>query len=92
MNVLAPELSALMTIFRSVGPVISTLQAATRQQSGSPPRRNGASLAEEVEGRRVRLTGDPRVQDLAGRMTKLEKIGCRRSRGGRLEPCPITGR
>jgi hypothetical protein len=25
MNVLAPELSALMTILRSVGPVISTL-------------------------------------------------------------------
>lgn len=35
MKVLAPELSALITIFLSVGPVISTLQHTSRQHTNS---------------------------------------------------------
>jgi hypothetical protein len=66
MKVLAPELSALITIFLSVGPVISTLQ---EDQSCS-------RLSIEI------LTVCPRVLDREERMPILACFGSPPSLGG----------
>ena len=47
----APELSALMVIFRSVGPVIST-RRSTRPGAGEATRHSGSSLMCRVAGRK----------------------------------------
>jgi hypothetical protein len=50
----APELSALMVIFRSVGPVIST-RRSTRPGAGDATRQAGSSLIWRVPGRKSRV-------------------------------------
>ena len=50
MNTRAPELSALITIFRSTGPVISTRRSAI--SSGNGAIRQSPSRTEAVSGRK----------------------------------------
>ena len=61
MNPRAPELSALMTILRLVGPVISTRRSCSASGTGATVKSSGAG--DEVE----RLAGvEPRLELLAG--------------------------
>ena len=53
-HTLAPELSALIVIFRSVGPVIST-RRSTRPGAGSATRQDGSSRTSLVSGRKPRV-------------------------------------
>ena len=51
MNIFAPELSALITIFRSTGPVISTRRSCSSAGTGATrqsPSRTSSCLGEEV--------------------------------------------
>src|SRR5262249_33902973 len=63
----APELSALIVIFRSVGPVIST-RRSTRPGAGAGTRQRLSSLMRRVARReaRVRPRGRSRWADAAG--------------------------
>jgi len=76
MNVFAPEFSALMTILRSVGPVISTLILAP------------VGSAIRADSGFVKLTVCLRAQDQGARRPMMEIDECGRSLEGNREFCP----
>lgn len=69
MNVFAPEFNALMTIFLSVGPVISTLETCQLNSMVL------SFLYETVTYCSEGLTVGPRAQELVGRIAKLGSRG-----------------
>ena len=90
MNTLAPELSALITILRSTGPVISTRRSAISSGDGATcqsPLADVARLGQEVgqlARREARCALDPAREHLAPPLAELAlEVGQERERVGR---------
>ena len=81
MNIRAPELRALMTIFRSTGPVISTRRSCSAAGTGST--RQSPSRTASVSGRK---SGSSPSRSLTSRADRAASTSARRARNSRSSP------